>query len=72
MDKEKSFWALALIALFLVGFCAAANAAEIIYQEDITQNLGTKDELLRTTFPLLVDTVKAYFKDQTPNLGWLA
>jgi len=26
----------------------------------------------QATFPLLVDTVKAYFKDQTPNLGWLA
>jgi transposase len=25
----------------------------------------------QATFPLLVDTVKAYFKDQTPNLGWL-
>lgn len=24
------------------------------------------------TFPLLVDTVKAYFKDQSPNLSWLA
>ncbi len=48
MEKGKSFWALALIALFFVGFCAAANAAEIIYQEDITQNLVTKDLLLRT------------------------
>jgi len=26
----------------------------------------------QATFPLLVDTVKTYFKDQTPNLGWLA
>jgi transposase len=26
----------------------------------------------QATFPLLVDTLKAYFKDQTPNLGWLA
>ena len=26
----------------------------------------------QATFPLLVDTVQAYFKDQTPNLGWLA
>ena len=26
----------------------------------------------QATFPLLVDTVKAYFKEQTPNLGWLA
>jgi transposase len=25
----------------------------------------------QATFPLLVDTVKAYFKEQTPNLGWL-
>ena len=26
----------------------------------------------QATFPLLVDTVQAYFKEQTPNLGWLA
>lgn len=26
----------------------------------------------QATFPLLVDTVKAYFKEQTPNLSWLA
>jgi transposase len=26
----------------------------------------------RATFPLLVESVKAYFKEQTPNLGWLA
>jgi transposase len=26
----------------------------------------------QTTFPLLVESVKAYFKEQTPNLGWLA
>ena len=25
----------------------------------------------QATFPLLVDTVQAYFKEQTPNLGWL-
>lgn len=25
----------------------------------------------QATFPLLVDTVKAYFKEQTPNLSWL-
>jgi transposase len=24
------------------------------------------------TFPLLVDTMNAYFKDQSPNLNWLA
>jgi transposase len=24
------------------------------------------------TFPLLADAVKAYFKEQTPNLSWLA
>ena len=24
------------------------------------------------TFPLLVDIIKSYFKEQTPNLGWLA
>ena len=24
------------------------------------------------TFPLLADAVKAYFKEQPPNLGWLA
>jgi transposase len=26
----------------------------------------------QATFPLLVETVKGYFKEQTPNLGWLA
>jgi transposase len=26
----------------------------------------------QATFPILVNTVKAYFKEQTPNLGWLA
>jgi transposase len=26
----------------------------------------------QATFPLLVDIVKAYFKEQTPNLSWLA
>jgi len=26
----------------------------------------------QATFPLLVETVKAYFKEQKPNLGWLA
>jgi transposase len=30
--------------------------------------------LLRSqdSFPLLVDIMKAYFKEQTPNLSWLA
>jgi transposase len=28
--------------------------------------------LARATFPLLVDIIKSYFKEQTPNLGWLA
>jgi transposase len=26
----------------------------------------------QASFPLLVDAVKAYFKEQTPNMGWLA
>ena len=26
----------------------------------------------QATFPILVDTVKSYFKEQSPNLAWLA
>jgi transposase len=26
----------------------------------------------QASFPLLVDITKAYFKEQTPNLSWLA
>jgi transposase len=26
----------------------------------------------QATFPLLMDIVKPYFKEQTPNLSWLA
>ena len=47
MKRLNLSWVVALFALTVLGFNATGNAAEIIYQDDISQNLVTKDVLVR-------------------------
>ena len=54
MKKGKLSWALAVMSLMFVGFVAGGNAAEIIYQDDITKNVVTKDVLVRTADNVIV------------------
>jgi OmpA-OmpF porin, OOP family len=44
----------ALVALAVLGFNPTGNAAEIIYQDDIVQNVVTKDVLVRTADNVIV------------------
>ena len=48
MKRVKLSWFVVLVSLAVLGFNATGNAAEIIYQDDISQNLVTKDVLVRT------------------------
>ena len=48
MKRVKRSWFVVLVSLAVLGFNATGNAAEIIYQDDISQNLVTKDVLVRT------------------------
>jgi OmpA-OmpF porin, OOP family len=54
MKKVKFSWVVALVSLACLGLSAAGNAAEIIYQEDIMQNVVTKDVLVRTADNVIV------------------
>jgi OmpA-OmpF porin, OOP family len=54
MKKEKLSWIVALVSLACLGLSATGNAAEIIYQDDIIQNVVTKDVLVRTADNVIV------------------
>ena len=47
MKRVKLSWFVVLVSLAVLGFNATGNAAEIVYQDDISQNLVTKDVLVR-------------------------
>jgi OOP family OmpA-OmpF porin len=54
MKSSKLGWVAALVSLAVLGFNATGNAAEIIYQDDIIQNVVTKDVLVRTADNVIV------------------
>jgi len=54
MNLVKPIWIAAFVALAVLGFNPTGNAAEIIYQEDIMQNVVTKDVLVRTADNVIV------------------
>ena len=54
MNKGKLGWLGAMFFLVILGLIAPVNAAEIIYQEDIIQNVVTKDVLVRTADNVIV------------------
>jgi OOP family OmpA-OmpF porin len=54
MKRVKLIWAFALASLAVLGVNTPGNAAEIIYQEDIIQNVVTKDVLVRTADNVIV------------------
>ncbi len=54
MKVAKLSWAAALVSLACLGLSATGNTAEIIYQEDIIQNVVTKDVLVRTADNVIV------------------
>ena len=54
MKKIKLGLFVALFSLVVLGFNVPANAAEIIYQEDIMQKVVTKDVLVRTADNVIV------------------
>ena len=51
---KKFSWAVVVMSLMFIGFVAGGNAAEIIYQDDITQNVVSKDVLVRTADNIIV------------------
>jgi len=54
MKKSNFGFLFALVSLAVLGFNVSANAAEIIYQDDIVQNVVTKDVLVRTADNVIV------------------
>jgi OmpA-OmpF porin, OOP family len=54
MKRMKPSWVLALVSLAVLGLSAPVNAAEIIYKDDIIQNVVTKDVLVRTADNVIV------------------
>jgi len=54
MKRVKLSWVVALISLACLGLSTTGNAAEIIYQEDVVQNVVTKDVLVRTADNVIV------------------
>jgi len=54
MKRMKPSWVLALVSLAVLVLNAPVNAAEIIYQEDIIQNVVTRDVLVRTADNVIV------------------
>ncbi|MRR32766.1 VWA domain-containing protein, partial [bacterium] len=54
MRTERLAWAVAVISLSILGSVVSGNTAEIIYQDDITQNVVTKDVLVRTADNVIV------------------
>jgi OmpA-OmpF porin, OOP family len=54
MKMMKPSWVLALVSLAVLVLNAPVNAAEIIYQEDIIQNVVTKEVLVRTADNVII------------------
>ena len=54
MQSGRLSWTLAVMSLMFIGFVTGGNAAEIIYQDDIVQNVVTKDVLVRTADNIIV------------------
>lgn len=54
MKKGKLILLVALFSLVVLGLNIPVNAAEIIYQEDIMQNVVTKDVLVRTADNVII------------------
>jgi len=54
MRRIKVGLFVALFSIVVMGLNAPVNAAEIIYQEDIIQNVVTKDVLVRTADNVIV------------------
>jgi len=54
MKTARWSWLLTLASLAVLGLIAAANAAEIIYEDDIVEKIVTKDVLVRTADNVIV------------------
>jgi len=54
MKRVKVSWLVALVSLVVMGLNIPGNAAEIIYEDDIVQNVVTKDVLVRTADNVIV------------------
>ena len=54
MKRVKLSWVVGLVSLAVLGLNMPGNAAEIIYQDDIIQNVVTKDVLVRTADNVIV------------------
>ena len=54
MKRAKLSWFMALVSLLVLGLNVPGNAAEIIYQDDIVQNVVSKDVLVRTADNVIV------------------
>ena len=54
MKRVKLSWVVGLVSLAVLGLNMPGHASEIIYQEDIKQNVVTKDVLVRTADNVIV------------------
>ena len=54
MKKVKLSWLVVLVSFVALGLNVPVNAAEIIYQEDIVQNVVPKDVLVRTADNVII------------------
>jgi OmpA-OmpF porin, OOP family len=54
MKRVKFSWIVALVSLTLLGLSVPVNAAEIIYREDVVQNVVPVDVLVRTADNVIV------------------
>jgi len=54
MKRVKLRWLVVLVSLAVLGLYVPGNAAEIIYEDDIVQNIVTKDVLVRTADNVIV------------------
>ena len=54
MKRVKLSWLVALVSLAVLWWYGPGNAAEIIYEDDIVQNIVTKDVLVRTADNVIV------------------
>jgi hypothetical protein len=54
MKKVKSIWVIAVALLAVLGLNVPGQAAEIVYEEDIVQNIVPKDTLVRAVDNVVV------------------
>jgi OmpA-OmpF porin, OOP family len=54
MKKVKSIWVMALVSLAVLALNVPGHTAEIIYEEDIVQNIVNKDVLVRVVDNVIV------------------